>query len=198
MVVKFFDNSFSVRDDLLRKRFLREANLLAKIQHPGIPYVVTKGDVPSGRGTVPYTVLQFISGVTFEALLKEKGKLPHEIVATYIAQILKSLSHVHSVDVIHRDIKPSNLMISNSNHTFLIDFSIGYSSATEPGLTRVTEVGTHMGTVDYMSPEQKRDMSSVDKRSDLYSLGVVMLELLTGKVDFTGMAAALSLSLIHI
>ncbi|MEM5527890.1 serine/threonine-protein kinase [Gammaproteobacteria bacterium AS21] len=188
VAIKFFDNSLSKKDESLRKRFIRESRILADLQHPSIPYVLTKGDVISNDENIPYTVMQHIQGVGLDCYLKEKGRLDLNSTLHIAFQLLNTLDFVHKKGVVHRDIKPSNIMILTSDHCFLIDFSIGFKLNVESGMTRCTRIGDHLGSVNYMSPEQSLNMEDVDGRSDLYSLTKVICELLTGKPDISGLS----------
>ena len=161
----------------LRKRFEREAKLLARIHHPAIPYVLTTGVIP--KPTVPYTVIQFIEGRHLRDELDKKKTLAPEPALRLIAEVLDALRAVHRERIIHRDIKPENIMLAG-DRCMLIDFSIGFSLEQTPGVTRTTATGEHLGSVDYMCPEQRRDMARVDERCDLYAAAIVLLEMLTG------------------
>jgi len=189
VVIKFFDNKLVQKDLALKKRFLREARILAKIQHPNIPYALTHGTIqPSG---IPYIVMQFIEGETLEDIIAARAPVQYKEGIAYVLQVLNALSFVHNKNILHRDIKPANIMILKNGHCYLIDFSIGVSLDAGKGLTRATSSGQHLGTVKYMPPEQEKDMTDLDQRSDIYSLGIVLLELLTGKTDKTDMSSRL-------
>lgn len=183
VAVKFFDSTLSQKDDDLRKRFTRESRLLAELQHPSIPYVITHGNVKFDDGDVPYIVMQYISGVTLEEHIKSHSPLEFEKVKNIAYQILDALGFIHEKGIVHRDIKPSNIMIHPSGHCFLIDFSIGFKIEPEPGMTRATRTGDHLGSYLYMSPEQSINMKDVDHRSDIYSFSKVLCELLTGNPE---------------
>jgi len=176
VAIKFCDSSDARASGQLRARFEREARLLAQIQHPAIPYVLTTGKTPSGTS---YTVLEFIEGQSLRQLLQEKRRLAPEVALRLLVGLLDALDAAHSKDIVHRDVKPENMIVTGKS-CVLIDFSIGYSRAEQVGVTRETRTGEHLGTVDYMCPEQCRDMSRVDARCDLYSVGVVLHEMLVG------------------
>jgi serine/threonine protein kinase len=175
VAVKICDGFLARSSPELQKRFRREAKLLAQIDHPRIPYVLTTGEMPESK--VPYTVMRFIRGVTLRDRLKKDGRVEARLATGVCAELLDALHAVHSAGIVHRDIKPENIMLAD-DAAFLIDFSIGFS--TTAGITRVTGTGEHFGTADYMCPEQASDMARVDSRCDLYSLGVVLFEMLTG------------------
>jgi serine/threonine protein kinase len=185
VAVKFFDNQFSRENESLRKRFLREAKLLARAEHQSIPYVVTTGSVSlNDGGSVPYTVMQFIDGQSVETLMQARGKLEFGEAVAAIRQVLEALDAAHKQNIVHRDVKPGNIMMNKSKHCFLIDFSIGVERTGATGLTRTTSTGEGLGSPDYMSPEQHSDASSVDHKTDIYSVGVVLKEMLTGNARF--------------
>jgi serine/threonine protein kinase len=193
VAVKFFDSAY-VRDDAaMQKRFVREAKLLARFQHPNIPYVLTEGVVAAEHGHAPYMVMEYVHGRTLQKLLQEKTKLELRAAVDIAVQVLDALSCAHASQIVHRDVKPSNIMIDARDRCFLIDFSIGVSfSSTQKGVTRATTKGEILGSPPYASPEQLIDAASVDSRSDLYGVGVILVEMLTGSTDLTNLARTLS------
>lgn len=184
VAIKFFDNSISKLDDGLRRRFIRESNLLSELQHPSIPYVLTKGSVISNEEQTPYIVMQFVSGANLDDYLDKVGPLSIEDTLHIAFQILDAMNFIHEKGVIHRDIKPSNIMILPSGHCYLIDFSIGFKLDRNDEFPDVTRTGDHLGSVNYMSPEQSSNMKNIDARSDIFSLTKVICKLLTGDPDF--------------
>jgi hypothetical protein len=169
-------------------RFEREIRLLSKIEHPSIPKLFEWGR----HGETFFFLTQFVAGDTLEALIQERGALPAAEAAALVAGIADALASAHAAGVIHRDIKPSNVIVSGDGSVHLIDF--GIARATGPDMTTLTETGVLVGTPHYMSPEQLRS-HRVDERSDIYSLGVVLFELLSGQRPFEGetpMAIALA------
>jgi serine/threonine protein kinase len=177
VAVKFFDNPFT-RDDANRKRFEREGPLLARVQHPSIPYVILTGTVVRqlDGGAVPYTVMQYISGPPLDRRLA-RGAIELPMVYRIMRDVLSALECAHQQGVIHRDVKPDNIILSDLGN-YLLDFSIGICVAREPGLTRATNAGAQVGTTNYAAPEQLVDASAVDCRADIYSAGVVLAEML--------------------
>lgn len=187
VAVKFFDSKFNKNNEGLRKRFVRESSLLSELQHPSIPYVLTKGTVNTEGEDVPYIVMEYISGLNLDEYIKKYGVAGLDSVLHISFQLLGALEFVHGKGIVHRDVKPSNIMILNSGHCYLIDFSIGFQQEGEAGMTRATKTGDHLGSVAYMSPEQTMNMKDVDGRSDLYSLTKVICELLSGKPEISGL-----------
>ncbi|MCX7943006.1 MAG: SUMF1/EgtB/PvdO family nonheme iron enzyme [Deltaproteobacteria bacterium] len=163
------------KDDGIRSRFINEARLLAKLDHPNIVtlYNFLEEDQKF------YLIMQFVRGKTLEEYIKERGKLSIDEVVNIFSQVCDALGYAHQMGVVHRDIKPANIMITPDMRVKVMDFGI----AKLTGGTRLTATGIAVGTVWYMSPEQIRG-AELDARSDLYSLGVTLFEALTGKVPF--------------
>jgi len=180
VAIKFFDHP-GVRDDnVSKKRFEREAKLLAKAQHPSIPFVLSFGTMPAGTGeAIPYIVMQFIDGYRMDSII-HKGQHSPSAAFSYAKQILSALSCVHQNNIVHRDVKPENVIVDRSGHCYLIDFSIGVSLSATPGFTRVTGDNKTPGTWFYAPPEQLAGREA-DHRSDIFSTGLVIFELLTGR-----------------
>lgn len=172
VAVKFFDGLHS-RNRQMEQRFRRESKLLAKIISPHVPYVLTDGETKSQKTL--YYVMQFVEGQPLASLLPEP--LEEDVAVSYAKQILEALSTAHKAKIIHRDVTPSNVL-QRDGYIYLIDFSIG----GRIGTTSSTPVTKHerLGRVEYAAPEQQRDASTSDERSDLFSVGVVLFEMLAG------------------
>ena len=175
------------RDPELGQRFLREARAAGGLNHPGIATIYDVGEA-SGA---PYIAMELIEGQPLDAALQAHGRLPHERVLLLAEQLAGALAYAHRAGVVHRDIKPSNILLSADGQTAkLVDFGVARVAEleAEQNLAK-TQAGQMIGTPRYMSPEQALGLP-VDARSDLFSLGVVLYEMVTGKVAFPGMGLA--------
>ncbi|WP_097065079.1 serine/threonine-protein kinase [Sphingomonas guangdongensis] len=178
------------RDPELGARFLREARAAGVLSHPNIATIY---DVGEAEGA-PYIAMELIEGQPLDALLQANGRLPYERVLEIGRQLASALAYAHAGGVVHRDVKPSNILVSADGRTAkLLDFGVARVGDLDQGgaekqLGR-TQVGQLIGTPRYMSPEQALGLP-VDHRSDLFSLGVVLYEMVTGKVAFPGTSIA--------
>ena len=170
-----------VHNENIRKRFLSEARSMAKMSHPNIVRVT---DMVEDDQTVAF-VMEYIEGESLKEYLDRKGKLGDEQIQYILFQMLDALEYVHGQGLVHRDIKPSNFMLTPQRKLMLMDF--GIAKQLNPGSQEYTSTGTNqqMGTAMYMSPEQIHETRSVTSQSDIYSLGVVLWQLVTGQKPYS-------------
>jgi Serine/threonine protein kinase len=166
-------------DDELERRFMREARILARLEHPGAPVLYDFGTHERRL----FQVMQFIEGVTVADLVSEHGPLPVPWAAAIAAQACAVLSAAHALSICHRDLKPTNLMLCPDGSVKVLDF--GLAMLRDADVAPFTRSGQLLGTPAYMSPEQIQ-RGQAGPQSDLYSLGCVLHEMLTGKQLFTG------------
>ncbi|MCX7703829.1 MAG: protein kinase, partial [Planctomycetota bacterium] len=165
------------KDESFKARFEREAREAARLNHPSIISVYAYG-IKDG---IPYFAMEFIEGEDLAGLLKKRGKFPVREALRITKEVAKALEAAHKKGVVHRDIKPSNIMLKEDGSVKVTDF--GLAKAVGGGSVMVTQANVVLGTPHYMSPEQGKG-EKVDTRSDIYSLGVVLYELLSGTVPF--------------
>lgn len=175
VAIKILKDEYS-KDVEFRRRFQAESQAVAMLSHPNI---VSVYDV-SQSGDTDYIVMELIDGITLKQYMEKKGVLNWRETLHFSMQIAKALEHAHSRGIVHRDIKPHNIMILKNGSVKVADFGIARVSSAQNTLTREA-----LGSVHYISPEQAKG-SRVDNRSDIYSLGVVMYEMLTGRAPYDG------------
>lgn len=162
-------------------RFVREIRLLAKLQHPNILPLIDSGHV----GTLLYYVMPYVTGESLRRRIQSQGQLPLETALSIAHDSADALAYAHEQGVIHRDIKPENILLSAGHHPIIADFGVA-RAIDLAGLRHLTKTGLGSpGTPAYMSPEQLLGENEVDRRTDIYSLGCVLYEMLTGKVPFS-------------
>jgi eukaryotic-like serine/threonine-protein kinase len=175
VALKLLGSRFAEDDDF-RERFKREAQAAAGLAHPHIVGIFDRGE---WDGT-PYIAMELVEGRTLKDLVRERGPLPPDVAINLTIQVLGALGFAHRRGIVHRDVKPQNVILDHEGLAKVADFGIARSGGSE-----MTETGTILGTVQYASPEQAQGQP-VSPRSDLYSAGVVLYELLTGRVPFEG------------
>jgi beta-lactam-binding protein with PASTA domain/serine/threonine protein kinase len=171
------------RDPSFYLRFRREAQNAAALNHPAIVAVYDTGEAETAAGPLPYIVMEYVDGVTLRDIVHTEGPMPPQRTIEVIADACQALNFSHQNGIIHRDVKPANIMISSTNAVKVMDFGIARAIADSG--SSVTQTAAVIGTAQYLSPEQARG-DSVDARSDVYSLGCVLYEILTGEPPFTG------------
>jgi serine/threonine-protein kinase len=174
VAIKLLHREISDEADQL-ERFRREARAAARLSHPNLVGVIDAGE-DDGR---PYIVFEYIQGRTLKRRLQEEGRLPVDEAVAYAIEIGRGLTAAHARKLVHRDVKPQNVLIDPDGRAKVTDFGIA-RSLEQKGMTATGRV---LGTTDYVSPEQAMG-EDVDERSDVYSLGVVLYEMLTGDVPF--------------
>ncbi|HJQ44241.1 MAG TPA: Stk1 family PASTA domain-containing Ser/Thr kinase [Jatrophihabitantaceae bacterium] len=172
------------RDPAFLHRFRREAQSAAGLNHPSIVSVYDTGEDANADGTsVPFIVMEFVEGRTLRDILKAEGHLPTRRAMEIVADVLGALDFSHRNGIVHRDIKPANVMITNTGAVKVMDF--GIARAVADNAATVTQTANVIGTAQYLSPEQARG-EAVDARSDVYSTGCLLYELVTGSPPFQG------------
>ena len=191
VAIKILKDEFVDDEDFVRK-FRRESQAAASLSDPNIVNVYDVGiDEIEGKA-IHYIVMEYIDGKTLKELIVEKGRLSAAETIYYTIQIANGLSTAHANSIIHRDIKPHNIMITKDNRVKVTDFGIA-RAATSSTMTTTSDV---LGSVHYFSPEQARG-GYTDDKSDIYSLGIVMYEMITGKLPYEG-DTAVSVALKHV
>ena len=175
------------QDEDFRRRFNAESQAVAQLSHPNI---VSVYDVSRG-GDIEYIVMELIDGITLKQYMEKRGQLNWRESLHFITQIMRGLSHAHSRGIVHRDIKPQNVMVLRDGSVKVADFGIACLENAAQTLTQEA-----LGSVHYISPEQARG-DRIDARSDIYSAGVVLYEMLTGRLPFEG-DSAVSVAIQHL
>src|SRR6266568_5180318 len=168
--------AFHARDPIFLKRFTQEARSVAKLAHPNIVQIHDFGE----QENITFIVMEYVESGTLKDRLKERPLIVPEAV-DFVIQAAEGLGCAHSHGIIHRDVKPANMLLRKDGHLLLSDFGI---AKILEGTVNLTRVGTGIGTPQYMSPEQGTG-HPVDRRSDIYSLGIVLFHCLAGRVPFT-------------
>jgi hypothetical protein len=179
VAIKILHSGYAA-DPRFVERFRREAQAAARLNHPNIAAVYDWGEVTS---PVPgyYIVMQLVHGENLREFIQRRGPLPEIEALDIAAQVATALEAAHQQGLVHRDVKPHNILIDQSGHVDVVDFGIVHAI----GASALTQTGTVTGTPQYLSPEQAQHLP-IDGRSDLYSLGVVLYEMLVGRPPFVG------------
>ncbi|MEP7027089.1 MAG: tetratricopeptide repeat protein [Candidatus Eisenbacteria bacterium] len=167
------------------QRFERESQVLGRLQHPGIAAIYQAGTADAGQGPQPYFAMEFVRGHTLLDYA-EAHKLDTRHRVELMARICDAVQHAHQKGVIHRDLKPGNLLVDEAGQPKVLDFGVARVTDNEMQATLRTDIGQLVGTIPYMSPEQVQgEPDAIDTRSDVYALGVVLYQLLTGRMPYS-------------
>src|SRR6476646_8050360 len=177
VALKVLHQHYSEDEDYV-ERFRREARAVAALSHPNIVTVIDRGE-HAGR---QFIVFEYIDGENLKALIQRRGPAPVTTALELAMQIARGLSCAHQQGLVHRDVKPQNILLNGDGQAKVTDFGIARSLDVQHGMT---QTGTVLGTSDYIAPEQAQGQR-VDEHTDVYSLGVVLYELLTTEVPFPG------------
>ncbi|MDX9722982.1 MAG: protein kinase [Myxococcota bacterium] len=187
VVVKVLRHEFC-KDERVIKRFLREALAVSQLNHPHTAQVFDSGETPEG---VHYIIMEYLEGESLDRRIARDGHLAPALAVSFVGQTAAALAEAHAKGIVHRDLKPSNIFIVSPHgvpeFVKVLDFGIAkfYAGRDAGELTKLTAAGSTMGTPHYMAPEQIRG-EEVDARADIYSLGVILWEALTGRPPFSG------------
>jgi len=188
VAMKMIDSRLALNDEAMQ-RFRSEAQVLAKLKNAHIVTIYSLCEAESGI----FIVMEYVEGKTIHDVIRQTGPMSLERVVSFSTQLLEALDHAHRVGVIHRDIKPSNILVGEGDYVKVTDFGL----AKFKGAMSLTRTGTTLGTPGYMSPEQIQG-DDVDHRTDVWSVGVVIFEMLSGMLPFRGdHEAALSYSIVN-
>jgi tetratricopeptide (TPR) repeat protein len=169
--------------DLLR-RFEQEAQALGRLQHPGIAQIYEAGTAETGGGPQPFFAMELVSGRPLTAFARDRGLGTRERLEL-LARVCDAVHHAHQRGIIHRDLKPANILVDESGQPKVLDFGVARVTDSDAQATRQTDVGQLIGTLAYMSPEQVlADPLEIDTRSDVYALGLILYELLAGRLPY--------------
>lgn len=181
LIIKLLEKTGSQKDyKKVKNRFVKEAKLCRKLNHPNIVKIYDVDIISAGIDNIkiPFFTMDYISGTTLKHLIKNKAPMELQETITILVTILNALHVIHQKGIVHRDLKPDNIMLDKDNQPILIDFGLAKDLL---GTTDLTTAGEFIGTPLYMSPEQIKDSSNVGPRSDLYSMGAILYEMLVGE-----------------
>lgn len=191
VAIKILKDEFIDDEEFIRK-FKRESQAAASLSHPNIVNIYDVGVEDDGVKKIHYIVMEYINGKNLKEILKEKGAYSLEDTINYSLQIAEALQNAHKNLIVHRDIKPQNIMVTSDKRIKVTDFGIARAVTS----STVTTSSNVLGSVHYFSPEQARG-GYTDEKSDIYSLGIVMYEMITGKLPYDG-DSAISVALKHV
>jgi serine/threonine protein kinase len=172
------------------ERFAREARVLMRLKTPHVGKLLDVGNLDSEKGALPFLALEYLEGTDLERVVKAKGRVSYREAFAWCADACDGVAEAHELGVIHRDLKPSNVFLTQetdvSSVVKVLDFGIAGGAVASGYGPRLTNMGSPIGTPAYMAPEQMMSASDVDPRSDIWSMGALLYELITGELPFVG------------
>lgn len=188
VALKVLHAEFSSNQDIVT-RFFNEARAVNDIQHPNIVDIIDYGTVPGPRGDMVYFIMEHLDGFPLEDVIEEQAPMDPQRCLDICSQVADALAASHQSNIVHRDLKPDNIILlkkrTTNDFVKLLDFGIAKLTGDQPGSSR-TRTGIVMGTPAYMSPEQCEGRGMIDERTDVYALGIVLYQMLAGRVPFLG------------
>jgi serine/threonine-protein kinase len=186
VAIKFLDADLA-RDEGNLARFRNEARVCSAVGHPNLVDIIDEGSTPEG---IPFMVMELLDGLGLgEWLSRTRGRIPSISAVTLVLEVLRTLEAVHAVGIVHRDLKPENIFLhgdADEPRIKLLDFGVSLLQVVDDHGRRLTRAGDVFGTPQHMSPEQAQGRLEVDARSDLFSVGTILYEMVTGRPAFEG------------
>lgn len=172
------------------ERFVREARVLMRLRSPHVGQLLDVGNLDAAQGALPYLALEYLEGTDLGRLVETQGRVPYRQALAWCADACEGIAEAHALGVVHRDVKPSNVFLADAGKVAgpvvkVIDFGIA-AGEEAAGASRITSMGKIVGSPAYMSPEQMMAASDVDLRADVWSMGVLLYEILAGNTPFRG------------
>jgi serine/threonine-protein kinase len=180
-------------NEVLVERFAREARVLMRLTSPHVGKLLDVGNLDADQGGMPYLALEYLEGTDLDRVIESRGRVPYREAFAWCADACDGVAEAHGLGVVHRDLKPSNVFLAQRGDgggakpvVKVLDFGIAAGDPAGAAPSKITNVGAVIGSPAYMSPEQMLASSEVDARSDVWSMGAVLYELVTGQQPFRG------------